>query len=114
MRDIIHVYLVATWWLYSRPLSPEKTLASPKSAIFKCPVGLINKLAGFRSYIHIGTLILKVYLHYTFNINVPTYIHICIHRNIVYFCSQVSMRVEYSYKVIQLHTPYSVHDGVTV
>ena len=89
--DITHVYLVATWWLYSRPLSPEKTLASPKSAIFKCPVGLINKLAGFRSYIHIGTLILKVY-----------------------FCSQVSMRVEYSYKVIQLHTPYSVHDGVAV
>lgn len=44
------LYLVATWWLYNRSLSPEKTLASPKSAIFKCPVGLMSKLAGFRSY----------------------------------------------------------------
>lgn len=42
-------HLVATWWLYCRSPSLEKTRARPKSAIFKCPVELISKLAGFKS-----------------------------------------------------------------
>jgi len=30
--------------------SLEKTLARPKSAIFRCPVELMSKFAGFKSY----------------------------------------------------------------
>jgi hypothetical protein len=44
------LYLVATWWLYCLFPTFWNTLAKPKSAIFKCPVELINKLAGFKSW----------------------------------------------------------------
>ena len=47
---LISLYLVATWWLYCLLASLRNTLARPKSAIFKCPVELISKLAGFRSW----------------------------------------------------------------
>ena len=43
-------YLVATWWLYCLFPSLRNTLARPKSAIFRCPVELISKLAGFKSF----------------------------------------------------------------
>lgn len=46
----IAIYLVATWWLYSLSPSLVNTRAKPKSAIFNCPVELISKLAGFRSW----------------------------------------------------------------
>ena len=42
---------MATWWLYWRwgwPSSNRR--AKPKSAIFKCPVVLISRFAGFRSF----------------------------------------------------------------
>lgn len=43
-------YLVATWWLYSLSVTPANTLARPKSAILRWPVGLMSRFAGFKSY----------------------------------------------------------------
>lgn len=43
-------YLVATWCVYRRLPSGEKTLARPKSAILSWPEALMRRLAGFRSW----------------------------------------------------------------
>ena len=59
-------YLVATWWLYCLFPSLRNTLARPKSAIFRCPVELISKLAGFKSLRKERIAIKYIFLSYKF------------------------------------------------
>ena len=54
-------YLVATWWLYCLFPSLRNTLARPKSAIFRCPVELISKLAGFKSFRKEGIAMMYIF-----------------------------------------------------
>lgn len=61
-----NIYLVATWWLYCLFPSLRNTLARPKSAIFRCPVELISKLAGFKSLRKERIAIKYIFLSYKF------------------------------------------------